>query len=144
LSPSWLTSLTIILDTPMSYLTIPISGMIRLIHLTMFPAPHPLIRRAVQRNAIARTKLTLLSLPNDTFVDLILVHLCVRDILRLRSVCIIHLRVLHLTELDLRYAGYSTSLRTNPWFGSASCAPFTFHFHLSLLPFATPSPLSAA
>jgi hypothetical protein len=55
----------------------------------MFSAPHPLIRWAVVR--IERKKLTLLSLPNDTLVDLILVHLCVRDILRLRSVCIRHL-----------------------------------------------------
>jgi hypothetical protein len=55
----------------------------------MFPAPHPLIRRTVLR--IQRKNLRLLSLPNDTLVDLVLVHLCVRDILRLRSVCIRHL-----------------------------------------------------
>jgi hypothetical protein len=52
----------------------------------MFSAPHPLIRRTVLR--IKRKNLTLLSLPNDTLVELVLVHLCVRDILRLRSVCI--------------------------------------------------------
>jgi hypothetical protein len=55
----------------------------------MFPAPHPLIRRTVLQ--IKRKNLTLLSLPNDTLVDLVLVHLCVRDILRLRSVGIRHL-----------------------------------------------------
>ncbi len=60
--------------------------MFRVIQLTMSSAPHPLIRRIVERQT--RRKLTLLSLPNDTLVDLILVHLCVRDILRLRSVCI--------------------------------------------------------
>ncbi|KAH8990835.1 hypothetical protein EDB92DRAFT_1798615 [Lactarius akahatsu] len=53
----------------------------------MFPSPNHLIRRTVQRFAASRRKVTLLSLPNDTLVDLILVHLCVRDILRLRSVC---------------------------------------------------------
>jgi len=90
----------------MSYLTIPISGMLSVFQLTMFPAPHPLIRRAVQRT---RMKLTLLRLPNDTLVDLILVHLCVRDILRLRSVCIRHLDSYHLTRLHFRYADYSTS-----------------------------------
>jgi hypothetical protein len=55
----------------------------------MFPAPHPPIRRTVLQ--IKRKNLTLLSLPNDTLVDLVLVHLCVRDILRLRSVGIRHL-----------------------------------------------------
>jgi hypothetical protein len=57
----------------------------------MFPAPHPLISRTVLRQQVVRRKTTLLSLPNDTFVDLILVHLCVRDILRLRSVCMRHI-----------------------------------------------------
>jgi hypothetical protein len=95
----------------MSYLTIPISGMLTHIHLTMFPAPHPLIRRTVQRNATAaRRKLTLLSLPNDTLVDLILVHLCVRDILRLRSVRIRHLGCL--ISLIL-ISGMQTILRAN-------------------------------
>jgi hypothetical protein len=56
----------------------------------MFSAPNPLIRRTVLR--ILRKNLTLLSLPNDILVDLVLVHLCVRDILRLRSVCIRHLQ----------------------------------------------------
>ncbi|KAI0267454.1 hypothetical protein BC834DRAFT_981840 [Gloeopeniophorella convolvens] len=51
----------------------------------MFSAPHYLIRRTVLR--YTRRKLTLLSLPNDTLVDLIFIHLCVRDILRLRGVC---------------------------------------------------------
>ena len=55
----------------------------------MSSAPHPLIRRTVLRQTARR--LTLLDLPNDTFVDLILVHLCVRDILRLRSVCMRHI-----------------------------------------------------
>jgi hypothetical protein len=62
--------------------------MFRAIQRTMFPAPHPLIRRTVLRQ---KTKTTLLSLSNDTFVDLILVHLCVRDILRLRSVRMRHI-----------------------------------------------------
>lgn len=39
--------------------------------------------------------MTLLSLPNDTLVDLILVHLCVRDILRLRSVCRLFYELTH-------------------------------------------------
>ena len=52
----------------------------------MFSAPNPLIRRTVQR--ILRKNVKLLSLPNDILVDLVLDHLCVRDILRLRSVCI--------------------------------------------------------
>ena len=75
----------------------------------MFPAPHPLIRRTVQRQEIARTKTTLLSLPNDTFVDLILIHLCVRDILRLRSVCMRHI-MLHPNDIiNLRYVYDSTN-----------------------------------
>ncbi|KAI9513405.1 hypothetical protein F5148DRAFT_1145395 [Russula earlei] len=53
----------------------------------MSSASHPLMRRAVSRHTAPRKKWTLLSLPNDTLVDLILIHLCVRDILRLRSVC---------------------------------------------------------
>jgi hypothetical protein len=57
----------------------------------MFSASHPLIHRTVQRIQRKNFKLTLLSLPNDTLVDLVLIHLCVRDILRLRSVCIRHL-----------------------------------------------------
>src|SRR6266702_2329027 len=51
----------------------------------MSPPSH-LIRRTVLRYTASRRKVTLLSLPNDTLVDLILIHLCVRDILRLRSV----------------------------------------------------------
>lgn len=69
----------------MAYLTSNISGRFIVFQLTM-SAPHPLIRRTVMRHAISRKKLTLLSLPNDTLVDLILIHLCVRDILRLRTV----------------------------------------------------------
>jgi hypothetical protein len=61
-------------------------GRFRVIHLTMPSIPHRLIRRTVQRLANKRRKLTLLSLPNDTLVDLILDHLCVRDIVHLRSV----------------------------------------------------------
>lgn len=84
--------------------------MFSIIQLTMSSAPHSLIRRVVQRNLIARRQLTLLSLPNDTLVDLILIHLCVRDILRLRSVCVLHLQCnISLTFYDLRYADYSTS-----------------------------------
>jgi hypothetical protein len=84
--------------------------MFTIIQLTMSSAPHPLIRRTVQRNCIARSKLTLLSLPNDTLVDLILIHLCVRDILRLRSVCIRHLECyISQTFFDFRYADYSTN-----------------------------------
>ena len=108
-------------------------------------APHPLIRRTVQREMIARRQLTLLPLPNDILVDLILIHLCVRDILRLRLVCVRHLQSnISLIFYNLRYADYSMSSRTNQWSGSASCAPFTFHCHRSLLPFATPFLLSAA
>jgi len=55
----------------------------------MFSVPHFLIRQTAQR--IRRKNLTLLSLPNDTLADLVLDHLCVRDILRLRSVRISHL-----------------------------------------------------
>ncbi|KAH9053589.1 hypothetical protein EDB87DRAFT_1569222 [Lactarius vividus] len=61
----------------------------------MFPSPNHLIRRTVQRFAASRRKVTLLSLPNDTLVDLILVHLCVRDILRLRSVCRLFYELTH-------------------------------------------------
>ncbi|KAH9077611.1 hypothetical protein EDB83DRAFT_2216738 [Lactarius deliciosus] len=61
----------------------------------MFPSPNHLIRRTVQRYAASRRKVTLLSLPNDTLVDLILVHLCVRDILRLRSVCRLFYELTH-------------------------------------------------
>ena len=49
--------------------------------------PSHLIRRTVQRYTASLRKVTILSLPNDTLVDLIFIHLCVRDILRLRSVC---------------------------------------------------------
>ncbi len=73
--------------------------MLRVIQLTMSSAPNPLIRRTVLRQRVARRNLTLLSLPNDTLVDLILVHLCVRDILRLRSVCIRYLWCLHLNDI---------------------------------------------
>ena len=84
--------------------------MFNIIQLTMSSVPHPLIRRTVQRNLITRSQLTLLSIPNDTLVDLILIHLCVRDILRLRSVCVRHLECyISLTFDDLRYADYSTS-----------------------------------
>lgn len=69
----------------MAYLTSNISGLFIVLQLTM-SAPNPLIRRTVLRHAISCRKLTLLSLPNDTLVDLILIHLCVRDILRLRTV----------------------------------------------------------
>jgi hypothetical protein len=73
-------------------------------------APHSLIRRTVLRHSLARTQLTLLSLPNDTLVDLILVHLCVRDILRLRSVRMRDLEYyISLTFFGFRYADYSTS-----------------------------------
>jgi hypothetical protein len=51
------------------------------------PPPSHLIRRTVQRYTASLRKVTILSLPNDTLVDLIFIHLCVRDILRLRSVC---------------------------------------------------------
>ncbi|KAH9968148.1 hypothetical protein BC827DRAFT_1152440 [Russula dissimulans] len=61
----------------------------------MSSMPHPLIRRTVLRHTASRRKLTLLSIPNDTLVDLILVHLCVRDILRLRSVCKLFYELTH-------------------------------------------------
>ena len=84
--------------------------MFTVIQLTMSLAHHPLIPRAVLRCSIAQERVTLLSLPNDTFVDLILVHLCVRDILRLRSVCIRYLECyISLTSFDFRYADCSTS-----------------------------------
>jgi hypothetical protein len=69
----------------MPYLTSNISGLFTVFQLTM-SATHPLIHGTVPRNPVSHTKLTLLSLPNDTLVDLILIHLCVRDILRLRTV----------------------------------------------------------
>ena len=84
--------------------------MFSIIQLTMSLAYHPLIPRAALRCSLTCEKVTLLSLPNDTFVDLILVHLCVRDILRLRPVCIRYLECcISLTFLDLRYADCSTS-----------------------------------
>jgi hypothetical protein len=84
--------------------------MFRAIQLTMSTAPHHLIRRTVQRQRIVRKKLTLLSLPNDTFVDLILIHLCVRDILRLRSVCMRHIECyISIDIINFRYADYSTN-----------------------------------
>ncbi len=93
----------------MAYLTSNISGLSIVIQLTMSSALNPLIRRTVQRHAVSRRKLTLLSLPNDTLVDLILIHLCVRDIIRLRTVW---LRVVHryfsADIIGSRYAGYST------------------------------------
>ncbi|KAH9967504.1 hypothetical protein BC827DRAFT_1264301 [Russula dissimulans] len=61
----------------------------------MSSKPHRLIRRTVLRYTASRRKLTLLSIPNDTLVDLILVHLCVRDILRLRSVCKLFYELTH-------------------------------------------------
>ncbi|KAI0301476.1 hypothetical protein BC826DRAFT_966413 [Russula brevipes] len=70
----------------------------------MLSIPHRLIRRTVLRLANKRRKLTLLSLPNDTLVDLILDHLCVRDIVCRRLYELTHqpmvwkriLRTLHL------------------------------------------------
>ena len=86
--------------------------MFRVIQLTMYSAPHPLIRRTVLRlrQRLTRRNLTLLSLPNDTLVDLILVHLCVRDVLRLRSVCVRHLECYFSITLT---SGMQTILRTN-------------------------------
>jgi hypothetical protein len=70
----------------MAYLTLNISGLFTVLQLTMSSTSHHLTRRTVLRHTVSRKKLTLLSLPNDTLVDLILIHLCVRDILRLRTV----------------------------------------------------------
>src|SRR5712675_226389 len=88
--------------------------MFRAIQLTMFTAPHPLIvPRTVQRQRVLPRKLTLLSLPNDTFVDLIFIQLCVRDILRLRSVCIRHLYYMLHPNNIIDFVGMQTILRTN-------------------------------
>lgn len=70
----------------MAYLTLNISGLFTVLQLTMSSTSHHLTCRTVLRHTVSRKKLTLLSLPNDTLVDLILIHLCVRDILRLRTV----------------------------------------------------------
>jgi hypothetical protein len=72
----------------MAYLTLNISGLFTVLQLTMSSTSHHLTCRTVLHRAVSRKKLTLLSLPNDTLVDLILIHLCVRDILRLRTVCL--------------------------------------------------------
>ncbi len=85
--------------------------MFRVIHFTMFSAPNPLIRRTVLGVTRRNLNLSLLSLPNDTIVDLILVRLCVRDILRLRSVCIRHLWCY--VSMTPSILGMQTILRTN-------------------------------
>ena len=67
-----------------------------------------------RRDEMLGRQLTLSSVPNDTLVDLILIRLCVRDILRLRSVCVRHLQCnISLTFYNSRYADYSMSSRTN-------------------------------